>query len=176
MLRDVDEGQTDKTTLDPLTVRHLVTLRLMLEAALSQARSAGRYGRGPAVVAQDGVIERAVYLVGVRENLLVKTHSSIDDLHSQLKAVDSLKKTWNTQQSAVVIRRLHRIRNNAQHEGIDPGREEMPMLISATEAYVVSLIRAAYEVDLRRILLADAISDTPRSALVEAAQHALLER
>jgi hypothetical protein len=71
------------------------------------------------------------------------------------------------------VRLMHRARNAAQHEGLAPDRSMLPGWASATQAYVAGLIDAVFAVDLRRVVMSDAIVDPELRALVATAETAL---
>lgn len=142
----------------------------MLEDARRRAAAANRYSRGAAVVALDATVERAAYLVALRRNLSLGDKATLNDIHSRL--VESLDHHWRP---AVwgQVRNLREARNGAQHKGLVPDRDELPGWIAATEAYVHSLVLAEYSVDLKAVVLADAIADGHLANLVRTAGDSL---
>lgn len=155
---------------DPDAVRELVALRIMLEDACRRAATANRYSRGAAVVALDATVERGAYLVALRRNLHISPKALLADIHSKL--VEDLGPAWRTTVWDQV-RNLHEARNGAQHKGLVPDREEIPGWISATRAYVHSLVQAEYSVDLDTVVLADAITDERLAGLIRMAGERL---
>lgn len=143
-------------THDELTIRELVVLRLMLSDALQRARAAARYTRGAAIVSLDATVERANYLVVQREGLNPSPKASFGDIHSSIRA--ALAGTWNPG-TWPLINKLHLERDKVQHQGLEPDRDQLPIWTQAVETYVVSLIQAEYGVDIRRVVVADAIDD-----------------
>lgn len=158
------------TALDELTVRELVAVRLMLEEALSRARTAGRYSRGSAVVGLDAVVERVTYTVAVRRETNLGSRSTLPDVYSKL--VESFAGSWRSSVWSA-INKLHVERNKIQHQGLEPDRDQLPAWIQAVESYVVALIEAQYSLDIRRIVLADALDDDLLADLVRQADRAL---
>lgn len=73
-------------------VQQLLALRLAVERARRDARRAGRYQRGSAIVALDSNVERACALVAVARGLSVPSNGKLDDLISQVK--QSLGPDW----------------------------------------------------------------------------------
>lgn len=141
--------------LRPDLVVQLVTLRLMLQDALLRSRSATRFHTTSAVVGLDGVVERANWLVLHENQKTPKRNAEFEDLVSQVKG--TVGAAWTEPLGRV--KTLHRVRNGAQHEATPPDRESLSSWAEATESYVVSLIRAAFGVDVLRVRLADVIED-----------------
>src|SRR5699024_4024298 len=133
----------------------LLSLRVALEDALLRAKGAGRYRRGSAIVALDAVVERASWIVMVTRGLTPPKNGKLDDYISQL--VQHLQ-TWKPP-ILTDIKQLRRARNSAQHEGLEPDRDQLPVWSHATEFYVTSLIDAQFSIDLKQIVLSDAIQD-----------------
>lgn len=157
------------TALTPHEVEQLVSLRLGLDDALLQARRASKYRRGAAIVALDAVVERASAIVASTRAVARPKNGNLDDLISCLK--ESFGVRW-TSKVLPDIKHLRRARNAAQHEGLEPDRDQLPVWSSAAEDYVVTLIEAQYSVDIRRVVLADAIRDGDLRALVHKAEQA----
>ncbi|WP_139186815.1 hypothetical protein [Arthrobacter crystallopoietes] len=155
--------------LTPHEVEQLVALRTALEDALSRAKAANRYRRGTAIVALDAVVERVSSLVAVTRGV-APTKGTLDDLISRL--VQSIGPAWKP---TVLpdIRHLRRARNASQHEGLEPDRVQVPLWASATELYVSTLIDAQFSIDIRRVVLSDAIQD---ASLRDHIRQAELER
>jgi hypothetical protein len=158
------------TPLTPHQVEQLVSLRLGLEDALRRAKQASKYRRGAAIVALDAAVERASSIVSITRGLPIPTNGKLDDLISRL--VQDLGPLWKP---TVLpdIRHLRRARNASQHEGLEPDREQVPLWASATEAYVSTLIEAQFEVDIRRVVLSDAILDNELREEIRQAEVAL---
>lgn len=151
-------------------VDQLLGLRLMLEDALRRAQRVGPHQRVTATVLLDATVERATFLTCVFLGLQVKVSDPLDTLISRAK--QHLGNRW---QPRVLpdVRLLHRARNAAQHEGLAPDRTMLPSWASATEAYVVGLVDAVFAVDVRRVVMSDAIVDPQLRALVASAETAL---
>lgn len=142
--------------LTPHEVEQLVSLRLALEDALSRAKGASKYRRGAAIVALDSTVERASSVVAITRGVPVPSNGKLDDLISRL--VQDFGSAWKP---AVLpdIKHLRRARNASQHEGLEPDREQVPLWAGAVDAYVATLIDAQFAVDIRRVVLSDAIRD-----------------
>ena len=159
-------------TPSPHEVDQLLGLRLMLEDALRRAQHAGPHQRATATVLLDAAVERSTFLTCVSLGLQVKTNEGLDALISRVK--QELGERW---QPRVLpdVRLLHRARNAAQHEGLAPDRSMLPGWASATEAFVVGLVDAVFAVDLRHVVMSDAIVDPDLRALVATAETALAD-
>jgi hypothetical protein len=132
----------------------LIELRIALEDALRRARAGGRFHRVAATVALDSVVERASAFVAVTRGLTVPSNGKLEDLMSRL--VEDFAGVW-APSTLPDIRHLRRARNAAQHEGLSPDREQLPVWASAADSYVNSLIWAQFTLDLRRVTLSSAI-------------------
>ncbi|MCU1584534.1 MAG: hypothetical protein JWM49_1090 [Microbacteriaceae bacterium] len=136
---------------------------------MRSAKTAGTYRRGAAVVELDSVVERASALVLVSAGSKLNANAKLDDYISNL--VEVLKGRWKPK-SLFDVRQLRRARNSAQHEALEPDRENMPIWARVTEQFSVSLIQAAFEVDLRRVVLSDAIARESSREQLAAAERA----
>lgn len=148
----------------------LVSLRLMLEDATRESRAVRRFRRAAAVVALDATVERACWLVAVSRGMPISAATKLDVLISQLR--QELAERWKPK-VLPEIRHLHRARNSAQHEGLEPDREQVPQWVAAALSFVESLVEAQFGVDLRTVVLADAIINPDWSALLREAETAL---
>lgn len=150
-------------------VEQLISLRIALTEAVSNAKRAGRYKRGAAIVALDATVERASSIVATTRGIAIPKNGALEDLISKLK--QHFGSEW-APRVLPDIRHLRRARNAAQHEGLEPDREQLPRWASATETYVYSLIAAQYKVDVRRIVLADAVQDLELREMISRAEVA----
>jgi hypothetical protein len=157
-------------TPSPHETEQLLGLRLMLEDALRRAQHAGPHQRATATVLLDATVERATFLTCVSLALQVKPHEGLDTLINRVMA--HLGNQWKPR-VLPDVRLLHRARNAAQHEGLAPDRSMLPGWASATQDYVTGLINAAFAVDVRRIVMSDAIVDPELRELVATAETAL---
>lgn len=157
-------------TLTLHEVEQLVHLRLALEDAISRAARVGKYRRGSAIVGLDAAVERASSMVAISRGVTIPTNGKLDDLISRL--VQDLGSLWKP----VVlqdIKHLRRARNASQHEGLEPDREQVPLWASAAESYISSLIEAHFAIDIRKVVLSDAIRDGDLRSAISHAEHAL---
>lgn len=158
------------TSLTPHEVEQLVSLRLALEDALARAKGASKYRRGSAIVALDAVVERASAMVAVTRGVTVTTKGGLEGLVGRL--VESLGERWKPK-VLPDVRHLHRARNASQHEGLEPDRDQVPLWASATEMYVSTLVDAQFDVDVRRVVLSDAIQNEDLCAHIRRAEGEL---
>ena len=113
-----ETAPTESRSMASLTaheVEQLVSLRLALEDARLQARRAGTYRRGAAIVALDAAVERATALVAFTRGIRVTPTTKLDDLISHLK--ESLGTMW-APTVLPDIKHLRRARNAVQHEAL----------------------------------------------------------
>ena len=167
-----DQGQDAGVQATPSRheVDQLLGLRVMLEDALRRAQHAGPHQRATATVLLDATVERATLLICATTGLHAPPKDSLDTLVTRVK--EHLAGRW---EPGVLpdVRQLHRARNAAQHEGLAPDRAQLPAWASAVERYVVTLVDAVFGVDVRRVVMSDAIVDPALRALIEAAETAL---
>ncbi|MBN7794641.1 hypothetical protein [Microbacterium esteraromaticum] len=154
-------------TLSTHDIQMLVPVRLALEAALVQARAAGPYRRGAALVALDAVVERATDLCASARGLQVSV--KLEDTISRLRGDHEFD--W-TPKVLPAVRLLRKARNSAQHDGIEPDRDFVPLAATTTEVFVVELLEAQYGVDVRTVTLSQAITDTALRGVFARAEEA----
>lgn len=102
----------------------------------------------------------------------ISAATKLEDLVGQLS--QRMTDAW-TPTVLPAIRLMHRARNAAQHEGLEPDRDQIPQWATATESFVVSLVEAHFGVDLRAVVLADAIHNPEWSAQLREAESALAD-
>ncbi|MFC8797194.1 hypothetical protein ACFT2C_05650 [Promicromonospora sp. NPDC057138] len=147
--------------------RQLLVVRNMLTEATQYAAFATNLQRTTAVVLLDGVVERVTHLVAMTRGVKVGRNDGLREMIDNVKA--DLGPIWRPRGLAEV-RQLHRSRNNAQHEGLGPDRDDIPKWSRGTASYVRSLVDAQFDADIDRIVLTDVVRDPDlRVALEEAA-------
>ena len=164
----VENGAVNSMT--PHEVEQLVSLRISLEDALSRAKGASKYRRGAAIVALDATVERASSIVAITRGVIIPANGKLDDLISRL--VQDFGSAWKPN-VLPDIRHLRRARNASQHEGLEPDREQVPLWASAADVYVSTLIDAQFSVDVRRVVLSDAIRGVDLRKCIQEADEAL---
>lgn len=155
----------------PPPVTDLVALRLMLDDALRTARGASRYRYGTAAVALDGVVERAAHLAAAARGAKVPARADLFALIDL--SISDLGSNWETGSFMPAVRKLHRARNAAQHEGLEPNPDDLPDWQVAVKDFVVSLTLAQFGLDASGVALSDAISDEGFAATMREAETAL---
>jgi len=156
--------------LSPNEIRQLMVVRSMLDDATQQAQTATALRRLTAVVLLDGVVERATHLVAVHRGVKVTRNTDLDALTDLVKG--SLGGAWSSRHSAADVRQMHRARNTAQHEGVQPAAESLLAWADATRSYVRGLVDSAFNIDIHHVALTDAILDEElRTTLELADQH-----
>lgn len=157
----------DRPALNPHDAQQLVSLRLALEAALLQVRSARAYRRGAAIVALDATVERAANLCASARGIPVA--AKLEDTISRLRNDGDFD--WRP---TVLpdIRLLRKARNAAQHDGLEPDRDALPGWARAAELFVIGVVEAQFDVDVRHVVLSSAIADLELRRSVELAEEA----
>lgn len=148
---------------DTTTRRQLQRLRFLLEASLARTQDQSDVGRHTALVLLDGACENAMGLA--LGHLGLQSARGFDDKFSVLrKTLDDWKpQTWTS------VRQLHDARNLVQHQSILPAGRELSGWAAQAQRFIESLIEAAFAVDLRTVLVAEAIeTEDVRHLLVEA--------
>jgi len=146
------------TTLDPGDANALVQLRALLDHARQAARTAAPVARLTALVLLDAVNERVTHLaVQTLPNVNVTSRAQFEDMYGAIKT--ALGTRLDSRHGWAEARRLHRARNDAQHEGLGGDPALLPGWIAATELYTRSLVLATFGVDLDQVHLAEAIND-----------------
>lgn len=145
------------------TRRQLQRLRFLLEEALSRTQDQSEIGRHGALVMLDGACEYAmdVALGHLGRPIRREFRQKFEDLRQALDG-------WAPDSWAAVVQ-LHEARNQAQHHGIVADASYLPGWGAQAQRFIDSLVEAAFAVELRTVLVADAIeTDDVRALLVEA--------
>lgn len=158
------------TALTPPQAEQLIALRTSLDDALRRAHKASKYRRGNAIVGLDACVERASALVSTFRGLSNPKNNQLDGFISNL--TEALGPRWRPD-VLPDIRQLRRARNAAQHEGLEPDREQIPRWASVADSYVSSLIEAQFGVDIHRVVRSYAVADTELRARIQDAESAL---
>ncbi|MEU7846929.1 hypothetical protein AB0B69_05935 [Micromonospora parva] len=133
------------------------------------SRIGSRITRLVAVILLDAVNERATHLAATTLGVEISAKSKFEDLVAKVK--ETLGPSWQTT-AWPEIRRLHRVRNNAQHEGAGADRDEIAGWRAATERYTKALVHAVFDVDIDRVMLGEAIDNVEiRAALIAAEEN-----
>lgn len=154
--------------LSPLEADALVQLRALLTYAKNASRTGARMNRLVAVVLLDGVNERVTHLACTTLGVEVTARTSFEDMASKLK--EKLGSKWSMPGWSDV-RKLHRVRNGAQHEGAGADRDDLAGWRVATEKYANGLVVSVFGVHLDRVVLADCIANDEIRASFAAAEE-----
>ena len=155
--------------LAPIEVERLLSLRHALEEAVRRVASTGPLDAVTTTVLLDAVCERATRLVLVAENVQIAQRDAFDTLVNKL--MHHLI-AWRPAVHHEVLE-LHRARNAAQHDGLSPDRGQLPRWAAAAQTYVIGLVRAEYNVNLRDLSASQVIRDSECRTLVHDAETAL---
>lgn len=120
-----------------------------------------------AVVLLDAVNERAMHVASGDLPVEFTQRDNFESIASKL--VGALGDRWR-REGWQDVRRLHRVRNLAQHEGLAADRDLLPAWAAATGLFTRSLIGVVYDVNLDDVTLADAIDDQPIADLIRRAE------
>jgi hypothetical protein len=143
--------------LDPLTVRSLVRVRSILEDAVGRAADPTEAGRHIAVVALDGAVEHALATACRHLGEEPKDTVRFEDLKSLAGGL-LRPRGWNPV-GLNAVNQLRKARNAAQHHALVPAADHMLDFAAGAEAYVDSVLGAAFDVRLADLHLALAIGD-----------------
>ena len=166
---------SEGAVIDLPVARALLRLRYSLEHAAQLARDQSEPGVHIAVIALDGAVEFALWIVGRayaaglgetanRPNLLAAVHRKLDPRFGE--------EGWRPPGESSVDQ-LHRARNNTQHAGVPIDASAVPDWTSAARAFIESLVEAAFERSLSEVSLADAVRDEALADLLRRAHEAV---
>lgn len=151
---------TDAVLTPPPTTQALVRLRWLVEQAEALARDRSDPGRHLAVIALDGAVEYALWLVVNATGAPVRgDRPNWAELVNAVDArLDALGRTWG-QTGRAGIDQLRRARNPAQHAGVSVDADQLADWAQAARAYVDDLLGAAFDLGLADLHLALAVDD-----------------
>lgn len=156
------------------TTAALVRLRLFLEDALRRAEDGSEAGRHLALIALDGVVEYALWLVA--QALVAPLERERPSFHELLGAVQvhltEAGRDWDSA-GRPGVEQLRRARNAAQHAAVVPSPDQLPLWADATFAFIDSLCRAAFDRGVGELLLAEAVRDLWLREQIEHAERAI---
>jgi hypothetical protein len=164
-----DERRSLRRVLPKQSAKDLVRLRVFLEHARRQVGDQSEPGRHGALVALDGVCEFAMSVASHEVRVTPRRQA---DFHATIEALAVKLPRWGMEGRRAVLA-MHTARNAAQHQGVLPDPSLIDDWAEATEAFVTSLIDVAFVVDLREVLLAEAVQDPQLKALIREAEVAL---
>lgn len=157
-------------TVTPLAAQELVQLKALLDQAVTAAKSGAAVQRLTAVVLLDAVNERVMHVVATPLGAVIPERATFDQAAE--KIAGPLGNTWN-RAGWQDVRRLHRVRNLAQHEGLAADRDLLPAWTAATVLFTRTLVELVYGVNLDEVTVADAVRDPEIAGSLRSAETAL---
>ncbi|MCW2962352.1 MAG: hypothetical protein JWM90_2739 [Thermoleophilia bacterium] len=162
------DHETQRTSLDEL--QQLVGLRQMLTEVRGRSGDSSLSGRWWLTILLDAACEHAVGLCFVRQNL-DPGKRDFDQRLAQL--AESFAVSVASIDGWPAVRKLHRARNAAQHEGIVPSGRHEAGWITGAEDFIGGLVGRAFGVDINSVRSAMAVTDSTLRAAVLRAEQAL---
>jgi hypothetical protein len=155
------------------TAQSLVRLRLLAEGAARRADDISEAGRHQALIALDGACEHALWLAARKDGVRVKSGqgSGVPVLHS---AITQQRSKWKLQ-GWPGVDQMHQARNGAQHAGVAPDRGQMTAWADAALAFINSLCIAAFETELKDVVLASAVRHPELRGMLTSAEVVVSE-
>ena len=156
------------------TTAGLVRGRWLLEHAESLARDTSDPGRHLALIALDGAVEYALWLVVNTTGARVKgERPNFGDLIGAVRQhLDQMGRPW-AETGHAGVDQLRRARNPAQHAGVAVDADQLPGWADAARAYIDSLWQAAFDTPLADLVLALSVSDDALRERLTRAERAL---
>lgn len=147
---------TNGSLIDLPTALALVRLRLMTEDAVRRADDPSGAGVQQALIALDGACEFALWLATQHAGIVLKNgdRASVPDLYSAARA-----NGWQLSKAWPGVNQMHRARNDAQHAGVIPDRDQLPAWRDSTVAFIDSVTVVAFATRLEDISVVAAVRD-----------------
>jgi hypothetical protein len=159
--------------VDLPTAQSLVRLRLLAEDAARRASDISEAGRHQALVALDGACEHALWLAAREDGIRLtqRQQSGLPALHSAIveHRPDWTLKGWSG------VNQMHEARNGAQHAGVAPDVQQLVAWADAAIGFINSLCVAAFNTELKHIVLASAVRDPGLRALLTRAEGSVAD-
>src|SRR5687768_13127119 len=112
-----------KPGLTPTTAVAVTLLRSLLERAIQEGQSGAPLARLTAVILLDGANERAMHIAATAASVDVGEYDKFEVVYS--KIVGAIGSSWD-RSAWPDVRQLHRVRNLAQHLGVNADRDNLP--------------------------------------------------
>jgi hypothetical protein len=159
--------------MDLPTAQSLVRLRLLAEDAARRASDISEAGRHQALVALDGACEHSLWLAARQDGIRLtqKQQSGLPALHS---AIVEHRPGWMLRGWSGV-NQMHEARNGAQHAGVAPDVQQLVAWADAAIGFIDSLCVAAFNTELKDIVLASAVRDPGLRALLTRAEGSVAD-
>jgi hypothetical protein len=162
----------DNSPPDLPRARSLVRLQFALEHAVRLARDLSEPGAHIAIVALDGAVEHALWLVeraygaqlpqdARRDQLVRRVHEALANARGE---------PWEPA-GADSVDQLHRARNDAQHAALRFDTSQLPDWSTAAQAFIDGLITAAFGHALSDVTLADTVREPALTDLMRRAER-----
>lgn len=148
--------------VSPDVAQSLVVLRGLLDEGVARSRDGSVIGRRVASVLLDGAAEAALMTALDALNVPLKGRETLEELHGKLtQTLRSIGLLGESQDLGgwPGVRRLHRVRNAAQHHQIAPDHQSLVEWTKSVDAYVAHVVFASMSCQLRLVTAADAIVD-----------------
>lgn len=159
------------TDFEAAEAEALIALRGQLEEAITRASDSTLVGRRITAVLLDGAAEAAIATCLARFNL-TPDRDTLENSYSQL--IQHLKNGGKLDSAAGVrgwpdVRRLRRVRNDAQHHQIPPDHETLVTWSASVQRFVEDAVRRSFGRELSLVTRAETIRDEElRSGFAEA--------
>lgn len=161
----------DNESLGLPTARALVHLRFSVEYGLGLARDPSGPGAHIAIVALDGAVEHALWLTARAYDAPPKAMAGRPDLLKKVRDVlVEARRSWEPA-GAAGVDQLHRARNDAQHAAVRFDPAQLPDWGTAANAFIDSLVAAAFGHPLSDVTLADAVRDAGLADMLRRAEQ-----
>jgi len=148
--------------LTDATRRQLQRLRFLLEEALARSQDPTEIGRHSALILLDGACEYAMAIA------LGHHGRSTESFPKKFSLLRETLDDWKPDAWASILQ-LHGARNQAQHHGTVVDASNMPGWVAQAQRFIDALVVAAFDVELRTVLLAESVeTEDVRLQLVDA--------
>jgi hypothetical protein len=148
--------------LTDATRRQLQRLRFLLEEALARSQDPTEIGRHSALILLDGACEYAMAIA------LGHHGRSTESFPKKFSLLRETLNDWKPDAWGSILQ-LHGARNQAQHHGTVVDASNMPGWVAQAQRFIDSLVVAAFDVELRTVLLAESVeTEDVRLQLVDA--------
>ncbi len=150
------DNDSDPAT-DLPTIQSLVRLRLLTEDAQRRAGDISEAGRHQALIALDGACEHTLWLAVRQDGVRLKSgqRSGVPALHSAIveQRPNCALQGW------AGVNQMHEARNGAQHAGVAPDVQQLVAWADAAVGFINSLCVAAFNTEMKKMVLASAVRD-----------------
>ena len=148
--------------LTDATRRQLQRLRFLLEEAIARSQDPTEIGRHSALILLDGSCEYAMAIA------LGHHGRSTESFPKKFALLRETLDGWKPDAWTSILQ-LHGARNQAQHHGTVVDASNIPGWVAQAQRFIDSLVGAAFDVELRTVLLAESVeTEDARLQLVDA--------